>query len=315
MIAKARGNVNIAFIKYWGKSDLKLNLPLTSSIGLTLDSFYTETEVSYHKDLKEDVLYIDNKLIKGNEAKRVKDFMDHIRKTYNIPYYATIKSTNFVPKKAGLSSSSSAFSALSLAATKAYNLNLSSDELSRLARIGSGSASRSVIGNFSIWESGNDLSSYAKEFYNLEDIVLLITLVSKEEKKVSSREAMIKLNDFPKLKKKWINKTNKYIIKITKEFINKDYYKVGLIAEKHALLMHKVINKTGINYLTDLSKEIINLTKNLRKKGFLVFNTIDAGPNVKIITNKETAKLVLPLYQNVVETILSKPGGGVSLID
>ena len=84
MIAKARGNVNIAFIKYWGKSDLKFNLPLTSSIGLTLDSFYTETEVSYHKDLKEDVLYIDNKLIKGNEAKRVKDFMDHIRKTYNI---------------------------------------------------------------------------------------------------------------------------------------------------------------------------------------------------------------------------------------
>src|SRR5690554_2131442 len=169
MIAKARGYVNIAFIKYWGKANIEKNIPLTKSIGLTLDKFYTETKVTYDKNLKEDILYIDNVKATPNELKRVSNFMDFIRKEYNIPYYAKIDSFNYVPKKAGLSSSSSAFSALALAATKAYQLDLPQNELSRLARYGSGSAARSVIGAFSIWDNKDDLSSFAKSFYDLED--------------------------------------------------------------------------------------------------------------------------------------------------
>lgn len=315
MEVKVRAHTNIAFIKYWGKKDILKNIPLTNSIGLTLDKFYTETYLKYDPKLTKDILYIDGIKSKDKELKRVSSYMDFIRKEFNIPYYAKILSNNFVPKKAGLSSSSSAFSALALAATKAYNINLSESELSRLARYGSGSAARAVIGGFSLWETGNDLDSHAKSFYDLEDISLIVTLVNKNEKEISSREAMLKLNDYPKLKHKWIKKTNQYLKKITKAFINLDYKKVGIISEKHALLMHEVINQTGINYLNETSHKIINLTKDLRKKGYFVYVTIDAGPNVKIITNKETAKLVLPYYAEIVESIICKKGNGVMVID
>ena len=78
--------------------------------------------------------------------------MDMIRKEAGISTYALIESDNFVPTAAGLASSASAYAALAGACNEALDLNLSDKDLSRLARRGSGSASRSIYGGFAEWE-------------------------------------------------------------------------------------------------------------------------------------------------------------------
>ncbi|WP_162150586.1 diphosphomevalonate decarboxylase [Acholeplasma equifetale] len=311
----ARSHINIALIKYWGKKDKTLNLPLTSSVSLTLDQFYTTTTVEYKKGLTEDHLYIDGRFITGDELKRVSNFMDEIRKRYNIPYYALIDSYNYVPKKAGIASSSSAFSALALAATEAFGVHLSQKELSSLARLGSGSASRSIISGFAIWHEGDSHeSSYAESFYDYNDVAVIIAFVDKNEKKVGSRDAMNILTDFPELKNEWITLTNDHLERIKLGFINQDFNIIGTTLESHAIKMHELIEKTGITYLTDKSREIIQYTHALREKGYPVYVSMDAGPNVKIFTKKSSIKDVLPLYQKITEVVVCNKGKGAYLI-
>ncbi|HLT00033.1 MAG TPA: diphosphomevalonate decarboxylase, partial [Acholeplasma sp.] len=294
----AKAHVNIALIKYWGKKDKKWNLPLTSSLSFTVDKFYTKTTVEYKPLLTEDHLYIDDKFITGVEYDRVKQFMDMVRHLYNIPYFAEIVSYNFVPKKAGIASSSSAFAALALAATSAFGLELDKKALSALARYGSGSASRSICNGFAVWHEGYDhISSYAEEIEGFDDMALLVCMVNQNEKKVDSRTAMNVLEIYPQYKEDWITKTNILFNDMIHAIQIKDFVKVGITAETHAELMHQLIENTGNTYLTDVSREIIELTKWLRTQGYLVYATMDAGPNVKIILRKDSIKDVISYYE------------------
>ena len=311
----AKANVNIALIKYWGKKDISWNLPLTSSISLTLDTFYTLTTVAYDPKLAEDILYIDDELITGHENLRVTRYMDKIRQLYNIPYYAKITSYNHVPKKAGLASSSSAFAALAYAATKAYGINLDKKELSSLARLGSGSASRSIYGGLALWHEGIDhKSSYAEHLTHMDDLALIVCLIDETPKKVNSTDAMKLLNDFPDLKQLWIDSTKDAFEDMKEAIIANDFNRIGQIAESHASLMHYIIQETGVSYLTDLSFKIIDLTEKLRTKGYPVYATMDAGANVKILTKKSYVNQVLSRYKKLSKVVVSYSGMGVTSI-
>ena len=87
--------------------------------------------------------------------------MEMIRKEAGISEHALIESENFVPTAAGLASSASAYAALAGACNEALQLGLSDKDLSRLARRGSGSASRSIYGGFAEWEKNDDETSFA----------------------------------------------------------------------------------------------------------------------------------------------------------
>lgn len=311
----AKANVNIALVKYWGKKDIEWNLPLTSSLSLTLDAFYTKTTVEYNPKLSEDQLYIDDVIITGGEFLRVSKYMDKIRKLYNIPYYAVINSYNFVPKKAGLASSSSAFAALAYAATKAYNLDLDKKELSSLARLGSGSASRSIYDGLVVWHEGKDhLSSYAEHLTNIEDLALIVCLIDESPKKVNSTEAMNRLNDYPELKELWILSTKDAFKDMKDAIIEDDFDRIGGISESHASLMHYIIQETGVSYLTDASFKVMDLTEKIRNEGIPVYYTMDAGANVKILTKKKYVDQVLPRYEKLSKVIVSYAGMGVTSV-
>ncbi len=309
----AKAHVNIALIKYWGKKDSTWNLPLTSSLSLTLDKFYTITTVEYHKEMMEDHLYIDGNFILGEELNRVVKFMNWVRKLYGIPYFARIESQNYVPKKAGLASSSSAFAALALAATKAYGLDLSQIELSKLARLGSGSAARSIYGDFAIWHEGESHdTSYAESFGKLDDIAVIVCLIDQGEKKVDSRTAMLKLDDYPELKETWIDTTNDYIKDIKKAFKKQDFKQIGEISQSHAELMHYIIQETGTSYLTNESFLVLDLVEKLKNQGHEIYATMDAGPNIKILVKKDAIKDVLPAIEKKCKVIVCYPGNGVT---
>jgi diphosphomevalonate decarboxylase len=160
--AIAQSHPNIAFIKYWGNRDNMLRLPSNSSISMNLDGLYTRTTVSFQPSLPYDELIINGHEVMGAGLDRIAYILDIIRGMANIHERAEVMSENNFPSGAGIASSASAFAALALAGSKAAGLSLGEPELSRLARRGSGSASRSIPGGFVEWQAGSsDEDSFA----------------------------------------------------------------------------------------------------------------------------------------------------------
>lgn len=316
MKAKARAYANIALIKYWGKKNKALVIPYQSSLSFSVDQFYTETEVCYDESLVEDVVTLDGKTLEGIELERVATFMDEVRTRYQIPYYAKIDSVNHVPKKAGLASSASAFAALALAATKAYQIGLDSDELSTIARLGSGSASRSMYGGFSYWNKGVNHETSAAYPLDIEwnEFRMIACIVDKKEKKISSREAMEKSVEDKTFYKAWIKQSKTDFKRMKKLIFEKDIDVVGALAEQNALAMHASLLASGIWYFEPKTVELMNRVQHLRETlNVPIYFTMDAGPNLKLITLETNVDQVLEEFKDV-ETIVLKKGENAHVI-
>ena len=310
---KARAYVNFALIKYWGKKDDKLRLPYQASLSFTVDKLYTETKVTINKNLIKDRITI-NGISDEKLNKRVVDHLNLIRSKYNIKDYVEVESINNVPTSAGLASSASSFAALTLAATKAFNLNLKKEELSRLARLASGSASRSIYGNFAIWDIGDDLSSIARPLdIKWEEFRIIVLMIDKSKKPASSTDAMRESVQNKELYNNWVKESKIDLDNMIEALNKKDIKTVGEIAEKNANHMHDLIESTGITYKTEESLKAISKIYELRKDGVLLYYTMDAGPNIKIITiDSEVEKIVS--YFNEYETIICKSGKDAPIV-
>lgn len=188
-MATAKAHTNIALVKYWGKKDQELIIPQTDSLSLTLNEFYTTTTVSFDNHLTSDLVAIDQQTLSKQAAKKVIHVLDIVRQLSGIKAFARVESINHVPTAAGLASSASAFAALAGAASAAAGLNLSGRDLSRLARRGSGSATRSIYGGLVEWQKGtDDTSSFAQPILENVDfpIEMLAVLVDTKRKSFQS---------------------------------------------------------------------------------------------------------------------------------
>jgi len=312
MTSTATAHTNIALIKYWGKKDAILNLPTTSSLSLTLDKFYTTTTVSKNDSI--DTLILNGQNV---DARKIQNFLNILRDELGTFDQLTITSENHVPTSAGLASSASAFAALTAAVTRELALDLPNETLSRLARRGSGSASRSFYGHFAVWHEGiDDKSSFAESIAAPDmPIALVVAEVSSEAKKVSSTEGMQRAMTSPDYSS-WIQNSAKQFLDIQNAIITSDIEKIGYIAEKNALDMH-ALNLTArqqpFTYFTQETQQILAIVSDLRHKGILAFSTMDAGPNVKIITTlNEAPTIVNHLKKEMphlkVQTAASGPG-------
>ncbi|NIV31976.1 MAG: diphosphomevalonate decarboxylase, partial [Anaerolineae bacterium] len=177
--ATAVANPNIAFIKYWGKSDDALNLPANPSVSMNLAALTTVTTVEFQPGLRIDMVTIDGDPAGGEALDRVVAHLDRVRSLAGTTAKARVLSRSDFPVGTGLASSSSAFAALSLAASRAAGLDLDKQVLSRLARLGSGSACRSVPSGFSLWEGERDENSFAQQVagrghWDLADVVAIV---------------------------------------------------------------------------------------------------------------------------------------------
>ncbi|MDR0199978.1 MAG: diphosphomevalonate decarboxylase [Streptococcaceae bacterium] len=293
----ARAYTNIALIKYWGKENPVLNLPTTTSLSMTLDAFYTETSVSFDQGILADSLVLDGSEV---DNRRVHTFLQMLRENIADFPHVLIESHNQVPTAAGLASSASSFAALTVAMAGLLELTAMPEELSRLARCGSGSASRSIYGNFAIWHKGeDDFSSYAESFLD-EDIglTMLVAHVSEETKKISSTDGMQRAQASAGYAR-WVAESEKALEEIKPAIIAQDIEKIGLIAEENALSMH-ALNRTAeppFDYFTDTTRALVDFAADCYHKGFLAFATLDAGPNVKIITSRKEEEAVLARFK------------------
>ncbi len=289
---KVKANANIALIKYWGKRDEELFLPTKSSLSITLPSLSTFTEIELKEpEAKQDEIYINSKLAEGKTKEKIVNFLDLFRRLYNIKNYFKINTKNEFPTGAGLASSASGFAALSLALNEICELNLLKRELSILARQGSGSASRSVYDGFVLWHKGekdDGSDSYAQQLFDQNhwpEFRVLVAIVDRKQKKISSREAMQITVKTSSSYKKWLIDSEKRIPQMIEAIKNRDFKKVGQLAEVDCLQMHQTMKDShpSINYLQPDTLKIIEQIKELRKNGTDCYFTIDAGPNVKIL--------------------------------
>lgn len=309
-----RANSNIALIKYWGKKDERYRIPYTSSVSMTLDAFYTDTSVEYDPRLKEDVFYLDGQKVEGKALLRVQKFMDFVRSEYpEIKDYAVIRSENNVPTAAGLASSASAFAALAKAST--LSLDLDDTELSRLARMGSGSASRSIYGGFVKWERGQDhLSSYAYpiDMPAWNDLRMVAVLVNEGQKPYSSSEAMKLTVDESVYYPAWVSQNEKDVEEAIKHLKEHNLDALGPLVQANALRMHASLMAVNRWYFEPQTIEVMNRVRSLQER-IPVYFTMDAGPNVKLITEEKYLSEVLDAMSDF-DYVVSGPGKGLEVL-
>jgi diphosphomevalonate decarboxylase len=278
---KARAPINIALIKYWGKKDIKEVLPYQPSLSLSLDIFETETIIQ--KADHDDFVFTINNIKDVNMKHKVETFIKLFDVNTNLNGIE-IHTKNTGPTAAGLASSASGFAALAVAVNRFFNFNYNLDTLSSLTRKGSGSAIRSLLPKAVAWLPDGHIEQVDFAF---DDVCLGVVIINDQKKSIGSTEAMKLSVETSPLYSEWVKQSFIDFEAFKEALKHKDFKILGNITEKNALFMHEVCHQTipKIQYLSPSSYDVISLIQSLRTTlGIDCYVTMDAGPNVKVLT-------------------------------
>lgn len=319
--ATAISPTNLALIKYWGKRDTRLNLPINSSISVTLDSreLHTITTCSFAPEGEtSDSLWVNGKPIALDTVPRTVRVLELMRALAGADATSQkirIVSKNSFPTAAGLASSASGYSAMVTALAGLFELDTSKEELSRIARQGSGSASRSLMGGVVMWnmgerEDGLDSQAEPVPFPASEvDLEAVICVVSEKKKKVSSTAGMqTSVKESLLLAHRAKEIVPQRIDDMKQAFASADVGKVLELTMRDSNQFHATCLDTfpPIFYMTDTSKEIVNLVTELNTGGVRYAYTFDAGPNAVVFCEPQHTPALL---QALLEAFPPPAGG------
>ncbi len=314
MTATAVAHPNIALVKYWGKADASLALPATGSVSMGLDVFPTTTSVTVG-DTADDTLTLNGSVSTDGALVRVTQFLDLVRELAGSSARASVVSENTVPTGAGLASSASGFAALATAAAAAYGLDLSARDLSRLARRGSGSATRSIPGGVAVWHAGDDEGSYAEPI-PAPPMAMVVVTIDAGPKAIGSREAMRRTIATSPFYSAWVTSTTETVGDMLTACAAEDFTRIGELTESNALRMHATIEGAfpPIRYLNARSVAVFDAVAELRAAGVEAYATADAGPNVVVLTKPEDRGAVASALAGFGDVIESGTGPGARLL-
>ena len=319
--AAAAAHPNIAFIKYWGNRDNALRVPSNGSVSMNLSALSTQTKVTFSDDQTGDVLVVNGTEMGGPALERVSKFLDGIRRRVPGLGHAVVDSVNNFPMGAGIASSASAFAALAVAAAAAAGLKLNENELSRLARLGSGSACRSIPDGFCEWLPGEtDENSYAVSIapaghWALTDI---IAVISGKHKTVGSTAGHHSALSSP-FQEQRVNTAPERVAKCREAILRRDFMALAEVIELDMVMMHSVMmtQDPPLFYWEPASLQLIKKVREWRAEGLPCFATLDAGPNVHVICPAEAAEEVrgqIEKADGVREILVSGPGGKAEIL-
>lgn len=320
MKATAKAPSNIAFVKYWGRKDEELRLPENGSISMNLSNLQTTTTVEFDEKFAQDEIIFNGKK-EDLENNRAVKHLDRIRKIAKINYKAKVVTKNNFPTGTGLSSSASGFAALTMAACAAAGLKLSERELSIIARLGSGSACRSIPDGFIEWLDGDTSeTSYGISLYpeNYWDIVDIVAVVSKNKKEVSTTEGhkLAASSPFFPIRLERINEKIKLIKKYMKE---KNFPLFGELLEQEALELHAIMLTSipSLIYWLPGTLKVMHAVKRWRADGLQVYFTVNTGQDIHLICRKKDVEKVIEKTKEVSDvqmTIINYPSKGAHLV-
>jgi len=304
---------NIALIKYWGKTGVQL--PCNPSLSMSLKHSVSRFELRYSpiKEGDKKLIYLfEGKENKAFEAKLSK-FIDSV--SNDLPcltkYQLKISSSNTFPHSAGIASSASAMSALALCLCSMQEaideMEMPQDfflqKASRIARLGSGSASRSVFGAYAIWGEREGLSNSSNDFAipfkgnihpifkDLQDTILMM---DSSPKKVSSTAGHALMKNHPyadaRFQQARLNMSDLMLV-----LEQGDFDKFTSIVENEALSLHGLMMSSNPSYTLLKPNTLIAIEriKDFRDKTQLPITfTLDAGPNLHLLYPKENENVV-----------------------
>ena len=323
-MVKVKSYANIAIVKYWGKKDAKKMIPATSSISLTLNDMFTETEmefisdedikISVEKEMKNgdykdkfsnmtDLFYLNGELQDSVHTEKISKVVDLFRENRN--QKVKISTTNNMPTAAGLSSSSSGLSAVIKACNELFGKNYTQSELAQISKFGSGSSSRSFFGPIAAWDKDTGEICEVKTDLKLAMIVLVL---NENKKKISSRNGMELCAKTSMYFDEWVKQSEIDFINMKKYLAENDFEKVGTLTEENALRMHKTTETANppFSYFNEKTYEAMDFVKNLRNNGEKCYFTMDAGPNVKVLCLEEDLEKLAGIFGQKYKVIVSK---------
>jgi diphosphomevalonate decarboxylase len=295
---------NIALVKYWGKYGEQL--PKNASLSFTLNNCHTLTTLTYEKKQGIDFqfeLFLDGKRELSFEPKilqffnRVEAFLPFLQE-----YTFRIDTSNSFPHSSGIASSASGMSALALC-LMSLEESLCDGEMTKdyfnkkasfLARLGSGSACRSIEGDLIVWGEHSKISGsnnrfgikfpnpVHKNFKNYQDTILL---VDTGEKEVSSTVGHGLMHEHPFAAQRF-TQANENLTKLISIFESGDLSEFIKIVESEALSLHAMMltSQPYFILMKPNTLEIINRIWAYRKtNGSSVCFTLDAGANVHVL--------------------------------
>ncbi|KAE8706471.1 Diphosphomevalonate decarboxylase [Hibiscus syriacus] len=317
LMKTAQTPTNIAVIKYWGKRDETLILPVNDSISVTLDPAHlcTTTTVAVSPAFQQDRMWLNGKemSLSGGRyqnclreiRKRAREVEDKekgikIEKKDWEKLHLHIASYNNFPTAAGLASSAAGFACLVFALAKLMNVEEDESQLSAIARQGSGSACRSLFGGFVKWimgkeEDGSDsLAVQLVDEKHWDDLFIIIAVVSSRQKETSSTSGMRESVETSLLLQHRAKEVvPKRTLKMEEAIKNRDFASFAKITCADSNQFHAVCLDTSppIFYMNDTSHRIISHVEkwNRSEESPQVAYTFDAGPNAVLIAQNRKA--------------------------
>lgn len=305
---------NIALIKYWGKKGHQL--PANPSLSFSLNEAFTITRVQTQllsAGNGPEVIFTFEGERNDVFGEKIMTFLAGLANYFPfLPFVKLIiESGNTFPHSAGIASSASSMSALALSlvsieqelSDNKYDEVAFKQKASYIARLGSGSACRSVYGGYTVWGKHPDFENSSDDyavpaaftpgslFVNIKDTILL---VDPTPKKVSSRAGHNLMNDHPYAAARYTQAMGN-LSKIKAAIINNDWESFALITENEALSLHAMMMSSNPGYLLmhPNTINIVQLIWEMRKQNYMkVCFTLDAGPNIHLLyPDTETEKI------------------------
>jgi diphosphomevalonate decarboxylase len=309
---------NIAIIKYWGKHGDQL--PNNASLSLTLTNAFTTVEMHYKPAAQMDVEYYFEGVRNAAFEEKVETFLTKVNPYFRFldGYSLRFESRNSFPHSTGIASSASSMSALAkcLVAMESEATGISFSEIemvkktSFIARLGSGSASRSVYDGWVSWGRSDLIPGSSNEyatplpfkvdplFDHLCDAVLI---VSSQRKKVSSTVGHRLMDSHPFAESRYIQ-AELNLAKLIKALQGGDFDTFAVVAENEALTLHSLLMTSSPDglLLMPSTLTIIGAIRDYRKEtGTKLCFTLDAGPNVHLLYPECEREKVVPFIEQV----------------
>ena len=173
-----------------------------------------------------------------------------------------------------------------------------------------------MIPGFAIWHAGDDDASSFAEHIDAPDLAMVVAMVEKGQKAVSSREAMRRTILTSPYYPAWVSSTAESLASAAEACRTGDVERLGRITEVNALRMHALIQSCDppIRYLNPTSTEIFDRVVALRDAGVGAWATADAGPNVVVLTRPADVPAVTAALAGVAELAVAAPGPAASLV-